>query len=118
MQEFGSKMRSLENLTILSLIKNLDLNWITSLKSLKTLKIRSWSYFQDIWIEDLKKMDGLKKLTMYDCRFEWDVFNVWFWTERRMSKLVLNVKYLLLLSFLTVAEFYNLGYIQGITRVH
>ena len=76
MQEFGSKMRSLENLTILSLIKNLDLNWITSLKCLKTLKIRSWSYFQDIWIEDLKKMKGLKKLTMYDCRFEWDVFNV------------------------------------------
>ena len=32
-----------------------------------------------------------------------------------MSKLVLNVKYLLLLSFLTAAEFYNLGQIQGIT---
>ena len=31
-----------------------------------------------------------------------------------MSKLVLNVKYLLLLSFLTVSEFYNLGHIQGI----
>ena len=31
-----------------------------------------------------------------------------------MSKLVLNVKYLLLLSFLTSAEFYNLGHIQGI----
>ena len=30
-----------------------------------------------------------------------------------MSKLVLNVKYLLLLSFLTAAEFYNLGHIQG-----
>ena len=33
-------------------------------------------------------------------------------------KLVLNVKYLLLLSFLTVAEFYNLGHIQGIMKVH
>ena len=40
------------------------------------------------------------------------------WTERQMSKLVLNVKYLLLLSFLTAAEFYNLGHIQGIMRVH
>ena len=40
------------------------------------------------------------------------------WTERRISKLVLNVKYLLLLSFLTMAEFYNLGHIQGIIRVH
>ena len=29
-------------------------------------------------------------------------------------KLVLNVKFLLLLSFLTVAEFYHLGHIQGI----
>ena len=36
-------------------------------------------------------------------------------TERRMSKLVFNVKYLLLLFFLTVSEFYNLGHIQGIT---
>ena len=34
-----------------------------------------------------------------------------------MLKLVLNVKYLLLLSFLTAAEFYNLGHIQGIIRV-
>ena len=40
------------------------------------------------------------------------------WTGRRMSNLVLNVKYLLLLSFLTAAEFYNLGHIQGIIRVH
>ena len=40
------------------------------------------------------------------------------WTERRMSKLALNVKYLLLFSFLTSAEFYNLGHIQGIIRVH
>ena len=40
------------------------------------------------------------------------------WTDHRMSKLVFNVKYLLLLSFLTVAEFYNLGHIQGIKRVH
>ena len=31
-----------------------------------------------------------------------------------MLKLVLNVKYLLLLSFLTVVKFYNLGHIQGI----
>ena len=30
------------------------------------------------------------------------------WTERRMSKLVLNVKYWLLLPFLTEDEFYNL----------
>ena len=29
----------------------------------------------------------------------------------RMPKLVLNVKYLLLLSFLTADEFYNLGHI-------
>ena len=36
----------------------------------------------------------------------------------RASKLVLNVKYLLLLSFLTGAEFYNLGHIQGMIRVH
>ena len=74
MQEFGSKMRSLENLTVVSQIENLDLEWIPSIKCLKTLKIRSWSYFQDIWIENLKKMRGLKKLTMYDCRFDWDVF--------------------------------------------
>ena len=40
------------------------------------------------------------------------------WTGHRMLKLVLNVKYLLLLSFLTAAEFYNLGHIQGIIRVH
>ena len=41
------------------------------------------------------------------------------WTGPRMSKLVLNVKYLLLLSFLTVAEFYNLGHIQGnFIRIH
>ena len=38
------------------------------------------------------------------------------WTERQMSKLALNDKYLLLLSFLTAAEFYNLGHIQGIIR--
>ena len=31
-----------------------------------------------------------------------------------MLKLELNVKYLLLLSFLTAAEFYNLGHIQDI----
>jgi hypothetical protein len=74
MQEFGSKMRSLENLTVISQIENLDLEWIQSLKCLKTLKIRSWSYFQDIWIEHLKKIKGLKKLTMYDCRFDWNVF--------------------------------------------
>ena len=30
-----------------------------------------------------------------------------------MSKLVLNIKYLLLLTFLTLARFYNLGHIQG-----
>ena len=35
-----------------------------------------------------------------------------------MSKLVLNVKYLFSLSFLTVAEFYNLGHIQDMIRVH
>ena len=40
------------------------------------------------------------------------------WTGRRMSKLVLNVKYLLLLSFLTAAKFYNLGHIQGIIRYY
>ena len=40
------------------------------------------------------------------------------WSEPRMSKLVLNVKYLLFLSFLTTAEFYNLGHVQGIIRVH
>ena len=34
------------------------------------------------------------------------------WTEQRMSKLVLNIKYLLLLSFVTATEFYNLGHIQ------
>ena len=39
------------------------------------------------------------------------------YTGRRMLKLVLNVKYLLLLSILTVAEFYNLGHIQSIMRV-
>ena len=40
------------------------------------------------------------------------------WTKRRMLKLVLNVKYLLLLSFLTVTKFYNFEHIQGIIRVH
>jgi hypothetical protein len=35
----------------------------------------------------------------------------------RMLKLVLNVKYLSLSSFLIAAEFYNLGNIQGIIRV-
>ena len=39
------------------------------------------------------------------------------WTARRMLKLVLNVKYLLLVSFLTAAKFYNLMHIQGIIRV-
>ena len=34
------------------------------------------------------------------------------WTERRMLKLVFIVKYLLLLSYETAAEFYNLGHIQ------
>ena len=38
-------------------------------------------------------------------------------TEGRMTKFVLNVKYLLLLSFLTAAKFYNLGHIQGNIRV-
>ena len=36
----------------------------------------------------------------------------------RASKLVFNVKYLSLLSFLTATEFYNLGHIQGTIRVH
>ena len=40
------------------------------------------------------------------------------WAGLCMSKLILNVKYLVLLSFLTVVEFYNLGHIQGIIRVH
>ena len=39
------------------------------------------------------------------------------WTERQMSKLVLNVRYLLLLPFLTAAEFYNLGHIQGTVKL-
>ena len=39
------------------------------------------------------------------------------WTGHRMSKLVLSLKYLLLLSFLIVAKFYNMGHIQGIIRV-
>ena len=39
------------------------------------------------------------------------------WTKCRMSKLVLNVKYLLLLSFLTAAEFYNLWHIQDYYKV-
>ena len=44
---------------------------------------------------------------------------VYLWTGRRMSKLVLNIKYLLLLSFFfTSDELYNLGHIQGIIRVH
>ena len=34
-------------------------------------------------------------------------------TGHQMSKLVLNIKYLLLLSFLSMGEFYNLGPIQG-----
>jgi hypothetical protein len=34
-----------------------------------------------------------------------------------MSKLVLNVKYLLLLSLSTVADFYNLGRIQDSIRL-
>ena len=52
----------------------------------------------------------------------WQVFELCLvhviWTEHRMSKLVLNVKYLLLLSFLTATEFSNLRHIQGIIRVH
>ena len=40
------------------------------------------------------------------------------WTKRRMLKLVLNVKYLLLLSFLTENEFYNLRHNQGIIGMH
>ena len=40
------------------------------------------------------------------------------WTERQMLKLVLNVKSLLLLFFLTAAKFYNLEHIQGIISVH
>ena len=39
-------------------------------------------------------------------------------TGHQMSKLVLNVKYLFLLSFLSMAEFYNLGHIQGILRMY
>ena len=39
------------------------------------------------------------------------------WTGCRMLKLVLHVKYLLLLSILPVAEFYNLGHIQSIIKV-
>ena len=39
------------------------------------------------------------------------------WTERRMLKLMQNVKYLLLLSFLTAAKINNLGNIQGIIRM-
>ena len=35
-----------------------------------------------------------------------------------MSKLLLNVKYLLSLSLLTAVKFYNLGLIQGIIRVN
>ena len=43
---------------------------------------------------------------------------VWFmWKERQMLELVSNVKYVLLLPFLTAAKFYNLGHIQGIKRV-
>ena len=34
------------------------------------------------------------------------------WEERQMSNLVLNVKYLLFLPFLTAAKFYNLGYTE------
>ena len=40
------------------------------------------------------------------------------WKERRMSKLVLNVKYLLLLSFFTSAKFYDLGHILAKIGVH
>ena len=40
------------------------------------------------------------------------------WTGCRMSKLVLYVKYCYCYYFLTAAEFYNLGHIQGIIRVH
>jgi len=35
----------------------------------------------------------------------------------QMLKLVLNVEYLLSLSFLTTSEFYNLGHIQDIIRI-
>ena len=46
------------------------------------------------------------------------VTNVWFMSFGRVFNVEIgvNVKYLLLLSFLTVAEFYNLGHIQGIIR--
>ena len=38
-------------------------------------------------------------------------------TGRQMTKLVSNVEYLVMLSFLTLANFLNLGHLQGITRV-
>ena len=42
--------------------------------------------------------------------------NFWLMTFGQISKLVLNFKYLLLLSFLTATEFYNLRHIWGIIR--
>ena len=68
------------------------------------------------------KFSSNLNLSIADCSTQVRALNICLvhviWAERLMSKLVLNVKYLLLLSFLTAAKFYNLGYIQGITRVH
>ena len=59
-------------------------------------------------------------LVAFSMCFDWPILMLVhvIWTGRRMSKLVLNVKYLLLLSFLMVAEFYTLGHIQGIIVVY
>ena len=50
-----------------------------------------------------------------------NMINVWFMSFGQgveFRNWVLNVKYLLLLSFLTAAKFFNLGHIQGLIRVH
>ena len=72
----------------------------------------------EVLTTDLKRFNLLsRKVYLHVNKFVLGLVHV-ICTERWMSKLVLNVKYLLLLSFLTAAEFSNLRHIQGIIRVH
>ena len=75
--------------------------------------------FKEISLELVKTTKNLFKspLNLHLIRLGCFMVNA-IWTERQMSNLVLNVKYLLLLSVLNATEFYNLGHIQCIIRVH
>ena len=88
------------------------------------------SYF--IWMKNYTRLFSIFDSTILQCKQKVDVgiydpgkylvhMRVWSFSFMSCSchlDRVLNVKYLLLLSFSTVAEFYNLGHIQGIIRVN